>query len=195
MTTGPTLPHLQTALSISLPDKGQPRRPERKQSWPRVQSWTTGDFSQVPSVSTNLEEHPPPELSGRMETPCEPGPVGRHQACLPAELWKCGQSNQTSALVISLYSNEFKFTCKTGYSYWFEHVAPEQPRLCLPSPDLSEEHRHGKTGPAGVTHTRAQDQSPQTQEAAGGRAGAGTECSAGTELQSGKKNKSRKYWR
>jgi len=146
MTTGPTLPHLQTALSISLPDKGQPRRPERKQSWPRVQSWTTGDFSQVPSVSTNLEEHPPPELSGRMETPCEPGPVGRHQARLPAELWRCGQSNQTSALVISLYSNEFKFTCKTGYSYWFEHVAPEQPRLCLPSPDLSEEHRHGKTG-------------------------------------------------
>jgi len=116
------LPHLQTALSISLPDKGQPRRPERKQSWPRVQSWTTGDFSQVPSVSTNLEEHPPPELSGRMETPCEPGPVGRHQARLPAELWRCGQSNQTSALVISLYSNEFKFTCKTGYSYWFEHI-------------------------------------------------------------------------
>ena len=47
----------------------------------------------------------------------------------------------------------------------------------------------------GVTHMRAQDQSPQTQEAAGGRAGAGTECSVGTELQSGKKNKSRKCWR
>ena len=114
----------------------------------------------------NLEKHPPIELSGRVETPCEPGPVERHQARMPAELWRCGQSNQTSALVISLYSNEFKFTCKTGYSYWFEHVAPEQPRLCLPSPDLSEEHRHGRTGPAGG-HSHA-GPGPESTDTGGG---------------------------
>lgn len=122
----------------------------------------------------NLEEHSPTELSGRMDMPCEPRAVERPQVCTPAELWGCGQPNQASALVISLYSNEFKFTCKSGHNYWFEHVALEQPHLFFPH--LTSLKNMDTESQALQNVTRMQGPgpvSPQTQEAAGGRAGGG----------------------
>ena len=141
----------------------------------------------------NLDEHSPAELSGRMDMSCEPGPAGRHQARMPAELWQCGQSDQTSALVISLYSHGFKFSCKTGYSGWFEHVALEQPRLRLPSADLWRTHtrRQGLLGVTGVRGPACECSGPRRW-----LRGCGREAGrpVGTELPSGK-SEPRKHWR